>query len=232
VFASPSSPELFGFVGYVILPYMILTGAIEVIARAQRPENASKTADDRAAWLKARISAASLRYPPTPDGDFAIFYGTRQGCGMPGRSAFAMYRIKGKAGSAKVSSEKLEIPFVSSVLRTEGTGKASVDEWQLRWERSDQGNTSRTMFSAFCDALASGSDTKTGGEPQLVGLYREGHARLFGVVTKNGYSVSGDLNPEIAEGSVAEWRDSLFQRVDRNGRVLKRAQRQVRPRNV
>lgn len=84
----------------------------------------------------------------------------------------------------------------------------------------------------FYDSLSSEADPLTGGEPQLVGLYRNGNAQVFGVVTPNGSSLEGCLNLPVPLDAKIEWRDTLFQRVDRQGNHLKKAQRHVRPAQV
>lgn len=158
-------------------------------------------------------------------GDFSLFYAARSGLGMPPNTAFHIHVVHCQAASRTVQLYRIDMPLASSVLLTHGTGKVAVDDWTDRWKRSDQGGTSRPVFSGFCDALREGSDRRSGGEPQLVGLYRQGHARLFGVVTSRGASIQGRLEtatpPSLAR---IEWRDELFQRVCPDGSLVKSAQ--------
>src|SRR5690606_38972360 len=113
------------------------------------------------------------------------------------RSSFHLFQIHCSAYSRQVTVHNVLMPPVSSVLRTHGTGAESVNHWVARWQSSDQGGTSRAVFSAFCDSLRSKQDARSGGEPQLVGLYRQKNARVFGVVTAKGASFEGILGIQV-----------------------------------
>ena len=149
---------------------------------------------------------------------------------MSPNSAFHLYEIHCEAQTRTVSLRTIPTPSVSSVLLTHGSGKAEVEDWTCRWRRSDQGGTSRAVFSAFCDALQADVDKRSGGEPQLVGLHLQGDAKLFGVVTKGGPSIQGTLqNGGMYFAAAIDWRDELFQRVRPDGSLVKSAQIHARP---
>jgi len=229
VFATQKTPEIFGFTGSVLLPQAVLTRTCDFIDRGFRSQESSNSPESRAEWLTAMVENEAKSHPQERLGDFSIFYGLRTGQGMPDRSHFNLFNIDWSSRENAISLTSIEIPLVSSILKLHGSGTSSIKKWAISWKRSDQGNTSRTMFSAFCDSISSGEDKLTGGEPQLIGLYRNGNARVFGVVTKNGPSMEGSLYPPIAVSADIEWRDTLFQRVDRTGTPLKNAQRHGRP---
>ena len=152
--------------------------------------------------------------------DFTIFYGQRSGMGMPPNSTFHLHVISWDSKARVLRTWPVVLPSRSGVLKTHGTGKAGVDKWSDAWTLSDQGNTSRTMFSAFCDSLQAKADPMSGGEPQLVGLYRQGPGQVFGVVTERGPSLHGSLLLDVPPGVKIEWRDQLFQRVSASGELL------------
>lgn len=232
LFASNAQPEIFGFTGYVNLPASILSKACTQIDRGLRSPNDEASIEGRVDWLYRLVKREVDLHPSWRNEDFNIFYGVRVGAGMPDRSAFHLQLFAWDSANTTLTEAALPIPSCSSVLRTAGSGKECLDKVCNAWERSDQGNTSRTMFSAFCDALKSGKDPMSGGEPQLVGLYRRGTGKIFGVVTERGPSFQGQLDSALFQVTDIEWRDSLFQRVDAHGRLLKKAQPHVRPRQV
>ncbi|MGH7752442.1 MAG: hypothetical protein ACREN5_06470, partial [Gemmatimonadales bacterium] len=95
---------------------------------------------------------------------------------------------------------------------------------------STVGRTSRTVFGALCDSIASGSDPASGGAPQLAGLYRVGSGQTFGVITAGKrYLLGLCVDDSPALGGV-EWRNELFERCDwETGTRLPEAQRHYRP---
>lgn len=228
LFACHRSPEIFGFTGYLPLPQMILSRITELIDRKLLPSLIHGAVSGRAQELEemTRREVDAHTYPI--DGDFSLFYAARSGLGMPPNTAFHIHEVRYHAASRTVQLYPIDVPLASSVLLTRGSGKIAVDDWTDRWKRSDQGGTSRAAFSGFCDALREGSDKRSGGEPQLVGLYRQGYAKLFGVVTSRGASIQGRLGPIHPSLDRIEWRDELFQRVRPNGSLVKSAQAHVR----
>lgn len=229
LFACRESPEIFGFTGYVLLPQSILTRAADFIDRRIWPALASSDPAARAATLaELTRNEVAAHTRPIAD-DFSLFYAARSGEGMPDRSSFHLFQIHCSAYSRQVTVHNVLMPPVSSVLRTHGTGAESVNHWVARWQSSDQGGTSRAVFSAFCDSLRSKQDARSGGEPQLVGLYRQKNARVFGVVTAKGASFEGILGIQVPKQAGIEWRDEAFQRVNPDGSLLKAAQPHARP---
>jgi hypothetical protein len=231
LFAPKSTAEIFGFTGYALLPQVVLTRVCDFIDRGFRNLAETDPVELYAAWLKEIVEGEARSHPAKYlVKDFSIFYALRIGKGMPGRSQFHLFHLHWSTRRQELSL--LEIPSVSSVLQIHGTGTESLETWTTSWKLSDQGDTSRTFFSAFCDSLLGGKDEFSGGEPQFVGLYRNGNAQVFGVVSANGPSIEGCLVPNIAGHAKIEWRDQLFQRVNHRGELLRKAQRHARPANV
>ena len=81
--------------------------------------------------------------------------------------------------------------------------------------------------------MKSGGDPRSGGAPQLVGLYREGAARSFGVIFNNERYLFGLPVNLDAEWENVEWRNELFERCNAESKtVLEGAQRHSRPTNI
>lgn len=125
------------------------------------------------------LELAADGYPAAEKRDFSILFGTRFGSGM--KSEFRMYTVAFAAGKSSCVNE-LKIPPVSQILITLGSGKDKLEPYLKKWATSDVGGTSRSIFSSFCQFLRSYEDAQTGGPPQLVGLFRQGPGRLFGIV--------------------------------------------------
>ena len=108
------------------------------------------------------------------------------------------------------------MPEGSASLTVAGTGAEEVRMALDHWNRSPAANTSRAVFSAFCEALASGGDSLSGGPPQLVGLQRIGPGRSFGIVANNQRYLSGaDVHSdEYANLNGVDWFNEQFERVN------------------
>lgn len=130
--------------------------------------------------------------------------------------------------------EFFPMPTTSGIIKAWGSGQGAVDKWYQRWLSTRQGSrTSRSVFSAFCDALAAGEDSFTGGAPQLVGLYRQGMGETFGVIFAGSRYVLGIPSQDLPLANPIEWRNALFERCD--GQTMQRldeAQRHSRPQGL
>lgn len=170
-------------------------------------------------------------YPVDKDRLFTVVYCTRQGSGMQCRYFVSALSWCPTAGW---HHELLPIPHTSGIIKAWGSGEAAVERWYKHWLSTRQGGrTSRSVFSAFCDALASGDDPFSGGAPQLVGLYRQGVGETFGVVFEGVRYILGVPIQESALVTSVEWRNALFERCD--GYSMERvegAQRHARPKGL
>jgi hypothetical protein len=229
VYGSRLVAELLGYCGDVLFATQVLSQALEQIeARLLFPESADSAA--RLAALEEFSRQAFETYPATERRAFCVLYVARNGDGMQSRFSVGEVAWAPATGWTK---QVLVVPQQSDVIVTRGSGASTFQSTRTRWAKSDVGGTSRAVFSAFCDHVASGTDPSTGGAPQLVGLYRKGPAVTFGMVWKgrrflSGAEVVGVLNP-----SALEWRDELFQRCDPlTLNVVEAGQRHARPAGI
>lgn len=239
VLASRSHPELFGYTGYALLPFTVLTQACTAIDAGLRDPQAEKSADGKCDWLWERIKEQTFAHPVWPGHDFTILYGIRSGCrtyiqrkgkgneppvheDSSPRATFTLYVLTWNAASKSFTSARYPVPHAcSTILRLSGTGADGIQAAQDVWLRSPDSGTSRTMFSSLCDALREGGDKQSGGAPQLVGLYRKGNGRTIGVVTRAGAFFQG-VPFRSHPGNAVEWRDELFNLVDSQGVSIKK----------
>jgi hypothetical protein len=143
-------------------------------------------------------------------------------------SRFRLWRLDWSQARGWTDQE-IALPTESALVLAVGSGADVVTRWDDEWRRR-LGRTSRSVFSAFCDALRSKGDPRTGGAPQLVGLYRTGVAHTFGVISDGRRYVCGLAVPESSAVESLEWRNELFERLDgRTLELLPGAQRQPRP---
>lgn len=227
LFASKSQPEILGYVGDVLFPSQALGQVIDLIDLGILFVDADHPTTK---WSKivSLVQSSFQAYPVRPARPFDIVYCTREGSGMA--SVFHMFTLSWRPNSGWAIKQDWRIPEKSDVIATFGSGHDQVKLWHDQWQRADGESVSRSVFSAFCDALRSGSDVHTGGAPQLIGLYRKGPAESFGVINDGGRHLMGVPLPDSLVGNAVEWRNELFERCDGHTmKPLEGAQRHSRP---
>jgi hypothetical protein len=149
-----------------------------------------------------------------------------------GESLSAEFRLRihsGQAGSWTVSTP--EVGDESMMVAAGGSGKLHVEASIRFWRyRTDVGGTSRAVFAAFCQSVASGKDAKSGGPIQIVGLRRIGPGHTIAFHDSGETYVSGLANTQLSREGI-ECYNALFERCDPvTGQRL--GQRQPPPRQI
>lgn len=226
VFASQRHPDLIAYCGDVMFPTQTISQILELIDNdAFFPAGASP--DDKVRSVLVALEQASANYPPPQIRDFSLVFGTRIGDGM--RSSFRLFWVPFSQGRARTVAQ-LEIPDRSGEIKIAGSGEATFRPYLEKWQASDIGGTSRSCFSSFCDYLRSGSDPQSGGPPQLVGLFRAGPGRSFGVVWDGKLYLMGMEMPDPRQQVKFDCYNELFELCDAvTLQRLERAQRQPSP---
>jgi len=86
---------------------------------------------------------------------------------------------------------------------------------------------SRDIFQAFWKAIDTTTDTKSGGVVQLVGLYRNGKSKTFGIVNNNESFIYGQKISSLDIPLDIEWRNQNFEEVNiKTMKIKDHAQRQ------
>ncbi|MBR9803156.1 hypothetical protein GYB59_16345 [bacterium] len=219
VFACRNSPDIFGYCGAVLFPSQFISQLIDAIdAGVLFPVSA--TPGQRVSILRQYIDDAAASFPE--QSTFKIAYGTRNGEGFG--ASFLVATISWD--TKNVSVTEYDMPRQSDLVLAAGSGTPVVEDFQFEWRTGDVGQTSRAVFSAFCDAIQSGRDKYTGGPPQLVGLYLRGPARTFGVIHNGDCFLHGMRANENTNGNL-ECHNRLFERCDVHGTPI--GQRHARP---
>ncbi len=243
LFVSRRHPELFGFCGDALLPSQVLARLVEAVDSGVVVEDGASP-EARSERIAQTLSGIVASYPAQHlAGGTNVIHVLRHGRGMAATFHFAILRLK-VGGSGRPSyweSEPLTTRSdVSHVVYVGGSGRDAFERALRRWNEALSGETrkrtSRAIFSAFCDAVGSGDDPKTGGPPQAAVVYRGSPggvaARHIGIISDGvRYFIGAPLDREPPVN--IEWRDELFQVCDgKTGKRRTDAQPQPRPRGL
>jgi len=215
---------LFGYCGEAFLASQILGQVAEQIDgdlfRASDP-------DDGVRQIVSTVSDMLRDKPYAVGGGFELILAQRSAEGM--LSTFHLHEAQfSRSAAPKIT--RYSLPKNSGVIGMWGSGAKVFYEHERRWAKSDVGGTSRAVFSAFADSIASRSDPLSGPPPQLVSLYRKGPGRPFGLIWEgHRYYYAIEIKSQVETRSV-QWHNSLFEICDPQTleRTL-RAQPQPRP---
>lgn len=229
LFASRRYPHIWGYCGDVLFPTQTLSQISEMVDA----DLLIKSSDDVATVLQRVVSVLSdafVTYPAAAKQGFDVLYCLREGESVPAR--FHVWKIAFEPSRAPRISP-IPMPASSAVVTILGSGAARVAVHLKRWRASDVGGTSRAVFSGFCDSLRAAEDLHSGGPPQLVGLWRKGAGRTFGIIwSERRYFYGTEVDPAAVTPSV-RWYNDTFEICDplTLGRALA-AQPQPRPRGL
>lgn len=228
LFCGDRYPDLFGYAGDVLFPFIFLSQATRLLHACDSGRAFISAHLRHDAFYEMAREAHEL-YPREHRNAFSLLHCTRAHDGMLSR--FHLWRTSWNPDAGWIDIE-IEMPSKSSLVIALGSGEATIVAEDKRWQTTEIGGTSRAVFSAFCGALNSKRDPKSGGAPQLVRLYREGDGRHIGVIHNDHRFVSGlPVGPKAAAG--IEWRNSLFECCDPISMAPSRgAQRHARPKGL
>ncbi len=207
-----NSADIFGYCGEVLFPSLALGQLTDLIDR-QLLWSSGSYAKTRHAIIIDFLRTSFERRRNAPNYDFSIIHCSRDGKGLD--SVFHCWLISFHAQSNSWSDSSIDVSHEgnSKVLAELGSGTHPLKREIRRWNESPQGETARAIFSAFCDALEKGSDSLSGGMPQLVSLDRHTNGKVIGFVSKGVRYIHGLPVKSLPALDTMEWVDSLFQRV-------------------
>ena len=219
VYAASTSPDIFAYCGDRLFAAHVLSHVVSAID-AGYLYSKTDSALGRMHNVQQVLRMLWDSYPEKHKDDADIVHVTRDGEGVG--CAFTYRRHSFKRGKVPTSSEAARAPSgqVSAPLLALGTGKtaveSSIDEWNSRYQNR---HTSRAVFAAFCESLAEHKDKRSGGAPQLVGLYRIGAGRSFGVIWNDHRYFDGLPTVSRANKSAVPWRNNSFEIADQARRL-------------
>lgn len=215
VFACATHPDVFGYCGDTFFCISILSqivGAIDAGYLFSEIDDAAEKMEK----IQQVIRSSWKNFPKEKHETFRIVHLTRQGIGTA--SSFWLQEHVFLADEQKFVHERpIQAPCgqSSQALSVRGTGKesvlSSIESWNAQYSNR---HTSRALFAAFCTAIRSSDDKFSGGPAQLVGLYRVGGGRTFGVIWDNARYFEGLPTLQNANKSGVPWRNDSFEIVD------------------
>jgi hypothetical protein len=212
VFFARNHPDIFGFCGDVVFAVNLIN---QLIGHADNNLLYRKddTADRKFDIIYERFTAAVKLYPKKySTGSFKVIYGTRDKL-----NEFHCYQIDWNLKDG-ITFQKFELPLFSDVLSVVGSGALEFKrryEEEFNQSKFNNFRTSRTVYHCFTDALEQIKDYAVGGVPQIVGLYRVGPGKPFGIVKKGKhYFLGQEVGDDSENLNFVEWRNDLFERYD------------------
>ena len=224
VFGCISSPEIFALCGDVCFPKMIIQKSIGLIDDDHFFEE-TETADSKAQKIDGLIRGKLADYDKKLIvQDFHIFFGTRI------KGEFHVFRYDYNKTNGQLYTSEVSLPTEhSDIVLCEGTGKDDFkNHWQYYNEKNINHRTSRAVYQCMYETLSMTEEKTVGRIPQLVGLYRKGYCRFFGVINKGkryyfGHDGIKEIsNKEISGLPQVEWRNYCFEITDPYTMELKR----------
>lgn len=226
VFACKNYPDIFGYVGDVLFPSLILSQITNSIDENLLFDYVCSP-DKKFKKIKYIIKESFKSLPENQKRPFKIAYITRLNREM--RCVFYFFSLELDANLNWKENQGV-IPKKSDAIAIWGSGRKSVIQWKKRWDDSKQGSTSRAIFSSLCDSITNGTDQLSGGAPQLVCLYRIGMGKPIGVISNSKPYLFGVLvAPSKNHSELTEWRNYKFERCKINGQILKNAKKHQIP---
>lgn len=203
-FASIASPDIFGYCGDVVFPSLVLSQFVSAL-------DAGVCHGDFATRFDAldqvvRVSFEKL--PLTEQRTFQIVH-----CGRDGEGMSSSFRASVLSWTGTEFKRVHPVPATrSGAIWLAGSGSASINVEIARWQNRPPGGTTRALFRAFVDAIGSAADPKSGGAPQMAGLYRIGNGRSVGAVVGSRRFLNGMPVHDVAPGCEVAWHNEFFER--------------------
>lgn len=230
-FASTSFPDIFGYVGDVLMPSVVLS---QFSTSLDVGLFGCSSVQERFAALATLAKQQLGEVPLRHRHPFKIVHCARIGDGMDMtiRVNVVAYLEDGRweeeviVPMAEPGGDKL-----ADVLLVQGSGHDAVKERLTEWRNSEIGGTSRAVFGAFVSSVMGGGDPLSGGPVQLVGLHRRAHGQVFGVWHEGRRYLAGSRVPKPDPHAGVRWFNERFERCDgQTGEVI--GQRQPPPRHL
>lgn len=218
IFASPETPDLFGFCGPIsgmdeLFPLLCSCAAHIRKSKGYGPGSEAQYSTDI-------FNAATDRGSHSLSAGVQIFHGYRFDTRRFGLSQVSMSK------DGKFHRIDYKLPEKGGLLFREGLGDEMVQKTQEEYfdAEVESKGFSRWFWMSFYESLQNSSHPTCGGAPQLAALYTKSSAVTLGVFFKGAGYVCGQ--PCMLDDR--EYRDALFQRVDARGALLPKAQPHAR----
>lgn len=208
VFGCSSSPELFGYCGDVLFPSIILSQLTELID-LNLIFIGNETANEKFGIIYDFIVESFKKYPKIKGwSSVEIIYCTRTAL-----SDFFIWRMSFDLSGHQLNSRYEQIVDDSPLIV--GSGAKDFTQKFQEYKKGDIAKTSRAVFQCLFHTLSDITDPYCGGAPQLVGLYRVGNARKYGIIKSGERFFMGKKLINLSKNlNNIEWRNELFEVCD------------------
>jgi len=204
VFACKESADIFGYYGDVLVPSMVLPRLAEASVLSDNVGS-----DTRHSTVHALVKSAADVLPVSRKFEFGIVHASRHGKGM--KSQYRLWHLRWSSIAGWADAEE-PMGSNSALLIHLGSGGRIIRN-NAASSQAELGIVSRGVFTGFCDGLTSGEDPDSGGAPQLVGLYRHGTGRHFGIVYCGRKYYRGIESPSLDLPDL-QWKNELLEDCD------------------
>jgi len=228
VFGCQNFPDIFGYCGDVLFPSIVLNQITDIADQGLLFDENSTCEEKSQAVINKLIQSFS-NYPKEVEG---ITTDTLQvvHCSRGNNSDFYCKKMKWTKSTNKWAGETVDFKKHSDKLFVVGSGASEFLEKYKEYWKSENQKTSRALYHCFTDTLNDIKDFHCGGAPQLVGLYRIGNARHYGMIYNKKRYFQGMQIDNLNNFNDIEWRNELFEVCDGNTMKIKdKAQRQPNP---
>lgn len=208
LFTCRRSADMFGYWGDALFPSQVLGQIVELTDHGLLFQPNTRC-DRRHAAVVAALQASHSRRHQAPDPGFEIIHIARQGEGAKARFHAWVTRYSGTP--AKWQDEVVELDPLRPLIFGSGTGRlAETIGTRLALGGRDH---NAVIFSAFCEGLEGQVDARSGGVPQLVGLFMHQPAQPFGIVHEGARFFYG-LPVGAPHAHRLQWRNRDFLNID------------------
>jgi hypothetical protein len=227
VFACKTIPDVFGYCMDVLYPSLVLGQIVDAIDGGLlfRQET---TAEQKHQIFLDRLRESHSLGVNAEFREYRIFHITRIGLGLGcSFKAWETHFDPNKGFKDKC----IKMPDQTDLVFARGSGEGSVKNSIFDWSKLQSSGFSRGLLGAFCDALESQQDTRSGGSPQLASIYRIGPSHSIGFMENGNLSLNGLPLTDLPGDVATDFYDRNFQRINPHTKeLLKGAQPQPRPR--
>lgn len=229
VFGFKNHPDILGYCGDVLFPSIAINQIVEMADNGLL-FNDSFSCKDKFNAIVNKLNQIFDKYPHmhkniTQD-TISIIHASRE---THNNKKFFCHLITWKRDSGW-SGKEVQYPSESDVLFAIGSGSSEFNKNYVRYQKSENKNTSRNVFHCFCDTLTNINDPYCGGAPQLVGIYRkpDSPSKAFGIVLEIKRYFLGVQVDNLQNFNEIDWRNNNFELCD--GTTLKKfSQSQMQP---
>lgn len=228
VFSCKNSPDIFGYCGDVLFPSIIISQIIDLADEGLLFAN-NATCKEKSQAVMTKLIQSFKNYPSEVNGITADSLQIIH-CSRDTNANFYCNKIEWTKKTNKWSGKNIDFKTHSDKLFVVGSGAPEFLEKYKSYWKSENQKTSRALFHCFTDTLTDIKDKHCGGAPQLVGLYRIGNGKSYGIIYNGKRYFQGIQIDNLNNFDNIEWRNELFEICDGNTMKIKNyAQKQPNP---